>query len=194
MSTCAIILAADAGSGFAGPKYLTDVRGRPMLQWVLDGAVDWPVESRVVVLGSDAEKMIDSLDFRDMTVVIDPEWSEGTGSPLRASLDLVSRDRSVTRCLVTRGDQPDPGLEIVGALLERAAETSADAVVPKYRYSIGWPVVLARSLWPPFLGSEGSIDVLDMVTAHSALVEEVWFDHLPPASYESPEDLPPPRR
>lgn len=190
MSTTAIILAADFGEEFLGPKYLTPVAGEPMLQALVNKAAGWEVDEVLVVLGAGADEIVESLDFRDMTVLIDPGWAEGTASSIRAALDLVSRDRSVRRCVVARGDQPGVSSEVVHALVAAAREPNVDAIVPKYRYAPGWPVVLDSSLWADLLSGEGSLDLLDFVASHASSVEEVWFDHLPPASYVTPQDLP----
>jgi hypothetical protein len=63
-------------------------------------------------------------------------------------------------------------------------------VVPKYRYSVGWPVVLDDTLWKYLLGGEGTVDLLAVVASHGVSVEEVWLDHLPPTIYATPADLP----
>jgi molybdenum cofactor cytidylyltransferase len=194
MSTVAIVLAADPGPAFIGSKYLASVNDEPMLQHVVNDASTWPVDAVIVVLGPDAEQIIDVIDFKDFTVVVDAEWEEGSASPLRAALDLASRDRSVRRCVVARGDQPGVNQDVIASLLDAAAGADADATVPKYRYSVGWPVVLDVSLWEHLLGSEGSVDLLDVVASYSGRIEEVWFDHLAPTRYEVPDDLPQARR
>ncbi len=194
MSTVAIILAADAAQGFSGSKYLEPLRGKRLLQHVVDDCAEWPVESVIVALGSDAEEIVDAIDFGSCTVVMDPEWAEGSASPLRAALDLASRDRVTRRCVVARGDQPGIGGETVGALIDKASDTSADAVVPKYRYAVGWPIVLDYSIWEHLLGGEGSVDLHDVVASHARAVEEVWYDSLSPQTYERPDDFPSARR
>jgi CTP:molybdopterin cytidylyltransferase MocA len=190
VSTTAIILAADSNPEFPGPKYLASVVGESMLQMVVDDAATWPVDEVIVVLGADAAQIAEEVDFRGHTVIIDPEWSEGSASPLRAALDLASRDRSTRLCVVARGDQPGIDAGTVGALVDAANEEGADAVVPKYRYSVGWPVVLDDTLWKYLLGGEGTVDLLAVVASHGVSVEEVWLDHLPPTIYATPADLP----
>jgi molybdenum cofactor cytidylyltransferase len=190
VSTTAIILAADSNPEFPGPKYLASVVGEPMLQMVVDDAATWPVDEVVVVLGADAALIAEAIDFRGHTVIVDPEWSEGSASPLRAALDLASRDRSTHLCVIARGDQPGVDAVTVGALVDAANKEGADAVVPKYRYSVGWPVVLDDTLWNHLLGGEGTVDLLAVIASHGVSVEEVWFDHLAPTVYATPADLP----
>ncbi|MFV1999316.1 MAG: NTP transferase domain-containing protein [Acidimicrobiia bacterium] len=189
MSTIAVVLAADAGNGFEQPKYLTLVHGVPMLQRVVDEALSWPVDEVVVVLGSDAETIVESITFKDTTVLIDPEWSEGGASPLRAALDMISRTSESSLVVLARGDQPGIDADLVGELIEVAAETHTDAVVPKFRYAQGWPVVLSPRLWTYFLGLEDSVDVHAVITTHAASVEEVWVDHIAPPILATLDDL-----
>ncbi len=188
MSSVAIILAADPGEEFPGPKYLTPVQGAPLLDRVVHEAVDWPVDEVVIVLGPDGDAVVSSMDFDGVTILIDPGWEEGGASPLRAAIDLISRDRSVDFVVLARGDQPgiDPGL--VSDLIDAARESGADAVVPKYRYARSWPVVIAPALWGHILGLEGDVDVHDLITTHADSVEEVWIDHLAPRIIDTLDD------
>ena len=194
MSIVAVILAADRSEGFPSSKYLAEVRGTKLVDLVVADAMTWPVDEVVVVLGADDEEVERASSLSDVSVLVDPSWDEGSASPIRAVLDMASRDRSVTHCVLARGDQPGVDAGIVGALIERARATEADVTVPKYRYTRGWPVVLARSAWDVFLGQEGSIDVHDVVATHARSVEEVHVDHLAPRIIERLEDLPSPRR
>ncbi len=190
MSIVAVVLAADQGEGFDQPKYLTVVQGTPLLEGVINEVTQWPVDEVIVVLGSDGEVIADSVKRDDVSIVIDPEWGEGEASPLRAVLDLVSRDNSIDLVILARGDQRGVGSDVVGSLVDVALETSADAVVPKYRYARGWPVVIAPVLWRIFLGLEGTIDVHDVIKTHARNVEEIWIDHLGPAIIGDADDIP----
>ena len=194
MSIVAIVLAADRGEGFPTARYTSPIRGVPMLDLVVGEAESWPVDEVIVVLGADADGVESGCDLSQVSVLTDPEWEEGAASPLRAVLDLVSRDRGVTHCVLARGDQPGVTADVVSTLIDRARDVRADAVVPKYRYATGWPVVIARPMWDVFLGMEGAIDVHDVVATHAASVDEVWFDQLSPTAYARHEDLPVPRR
>ncbi len=189
MSTVAVVLAADSGDGFDTPKYLSPIRGEPMLQRVVDDARSWPVDDVIVVLGSDGEAIADTLSLGDATVLLDPEWSEGLASPMRAVLDMISRDRTIDLVVLARGDQPGIEADLVGQLVAAAVETECDAAVPKFRYAPGWPVVLSPVLWSHFLGLEDSVDIHDVITTHASSIEEVWVDHLAPPILATKDDL-----
>jgi len=160
-----------------------------MLQLVVDDASTWPVDEVVVVLGSDGETVVESISFGDATVLIDPEWGEGGASPLRAVLDMISRTRDSSVVVLARGDQPGIDARLVGELIARASETHADAVLPKFRYATGWPVVLSPAFWTHLLGLEGSVDVHGVIKTHAASVEEVWVDRIAPPILVTVDDL-----
>ena len=194
MSIVAVILAADHGQGFPTPKYLSPVRGSTLLDAVVADATSWPVDEVMVVLGADAQEVEAGADLKGVSVLVDPEWAEGAASPIRAALDLLSRDRGVSHVLLARGDQPGIGAGVGDRIAAAASAERVDAVVPKYRYALGWPVAVARSLWDVFLGLEGAIDVHDLIATHASSTHEVWFDHLSPAVITGVDDLPTARR
>lgn len=194
MSIVGVILAADAGEDFPSSKYLSDVGGTPLLERTVRSASEWPVDEVIVVLGADAEILEESVDLGGVSVLVDPSWAEGTAAPLRAVMDLLSRSRDVTHVIVARGDQPEVRTSDVERLVAAARADGVSAVVPKYRYAVGYPVVIGRAVWDVFLRLEGEIDALDILTSHGATIEEVWFDHVAPRRILVPDDLPGRRR
>lgn len=190
MSTVAIILATDPGEGFPSSKYARVIDGEPLLRAAVLSASAWDVDDLVVVLGADAEQNTDLIHDLGVTILIDPEWNEGASSPLRVALDLLTRDLGLERTVISRADQHGLSAEIVNTLIDVAKDTMADAVVPKYRYQRGWPVVVGSALWQRMLGLEGDYDLLNLISMHAAAIEEVWFDRLPPPIIASLDDIP----
>ena len=183
----AVVLANDPGSGFAGSKYLSDVGGITLIDRSLADASVWPVDEVVVVLGPEAEDIVPTLGSWDVTIVIDPEWEEGSAASLRVGLDVVMRGPAADFVIVAFADQPGIAADDVSALVD--ASEGAAAVVPKYRYRRGFPIVLAREVWESLLGLEGDVDLLDLLESHPAGVAEVWLDHLEIARIQHPEDV-----
>ncbi len=183
----AVVLANDPGSGFAGSKYLSDVGGITLIDRTLADASVWPVDEVVVVLGPDAEDIASTLESWDATFVIDPEWEEGSAASLRVGLDVVMRGPATDFVVIALADQPGVPASDVSALLEAAEDVVA--VVPKYRYRRGFPIVLARELWEHLLGLEGDADLLGLLESHPAGVAEIWFDHLETPRIQRPEDI-----
>ncbi|MEZ5175330.1 MAG: NTP transferase domain-containing protein [Acidimicrobiia bacterium] len=189
MSIAAIFLAADEGEGFDQPKYLTAIDGVPMIRRVVSDSVPWGVDRRVVVVGPDAEEVVDAIADLEVDIVIDHEWGEGLSAPLRAGLDLVSMDRSVRGCLIARGDQPGIPPAVVESMLSRWEATGADAVVPKYRFARGWPVLVASTWFDHLLSLEGAARLHDVIATKANTIEECHFEYLSPPVLATHEDL-----
>lgn len=186
--TVAVVLANEPGTGFTGSKYLSDLGGTTLINRVLADLSSWPVDDAVVVLGPDAEDILAGMAPTDAMVVIDLEWMEGSAASLRVGLDVVMRGPATDLVLIARADQPGITAEDVAQLIESA--DGAAASVPKYRYRRDFPVVLGRGIWERLLGSEGDVDILDILETHPDRVEEVWFEHLAGSRIQEPGDLP----
>lgn len=187
--TVAVVLANEPGSGFTESKFLGDISGTTLIDRVLADVSGWPVDDTVVVLGPDAEEILQSMAPTDATVVIDLEWSEGSAASLRVGLDVVMRGPATDFVVIAPADQLGVDAEDVAALIEAAKDATAS--VPKYRYRRGFPVVLGRSIWERLLGSEGDLDLLDLLGSHPDGVQEVWFEHLSGPRIRTPDDIRP---
>lgn len=185
--TVAVVLANEPGSGFTGSKYLTDIGGVTLIDRVLADVATWPIDGTVVVVGPDAEDIVAAMAPTTATVVIDLEWDEGSAASLRVGLDVVERGPAVDYVLIAMADQPGVRAADVAALIEAA--DGASAVVPKFRYRRDFPVVLGRGVWERLLGSEGDIDLHDVLDSHPDGVEEVWFEHLASPRIQTARDL-----
>ncbi len=171
-----------------GSKYLRPLGPVTMIERVVADAAAWPVDEVVAVLGPDADEIIESTDLGEATIVIDPEWEEGIAASLRVGIDLVRRQPVADCLIIGLGDQPGIDVDLVVNLLEQSG--SQRAVVPKYRYRRGWPVVVYHELWDRLLGFEGPVDLHDMLESHSGDVAEVWVDTLEPPRLLHPLDFP----
>jgi molybdenum cofactor cytidylyltransferase len=159
-----------------------------MLEGVVAKVAAWPVDGLVVVLGSHADEILDSMDLGEATILINPEWEEGIASSLRAGLDSLGRDPRAERALITLGDQPWIPDEVPAGLIAGAAESGKPAIVPRYRYQRGNPVLVSRFLWPRLMSLEGDVGAARLLQAHPEWVHEVRFDHPPPRDVDTPAD------
>ena len=189
VEAAALVLAAGASSRLGRPKQLVEWGGRPLLERVVAATLAWPVTRVVVVLGSDAEDVLERVDLGGADAAINEGWEEGIASSLRVGLDVLSREASVDWAFVALGDQPRIPVDVPGGLLDAAEYCGYPAVVPHYRYQRGNPVLVNRSLWQRMMALSGDIGAAPMLTAHPDLVEEVHFDHVPPRDVDTAADL-----
>lgn len=189
MKVAAMVLAADTGSGFDGSKYLAPFRSSTLIEEVVAEVRQWPVDEVLVVLGPDAEEILDKADLGESLIVVDLEWEEGVSASLRVGIDTLYRLDEFDTLVVIYADQPGSRGDEVLRMLEAHREGHRSAVVPKYRYAVGHPVVLGEMLWSRLISMEGSATFDQLLQAHPDWVDEVWFDRLPPKRAMEPGDL-----
>ncbi len=188
-SIVSVVIAAQPGRGFTSSRWTSTWGDTTLLGHVLAEVRAWPVAPGLVVLGADAEELLDAIDLEPFSILIDPEWADGELSSLQAALDYLQRDDAVEAILLVSGDMPIVPAGTVEALLAAYdAPGAPPAVVPKYRYARGRPLLIGRDLWPRLFGLGGGSSVEAVLATHGALAAEVWIDHLPPIVIASPED------
>jgi CTP:molybdopterin cytidylyltransferase MocA len=103
-----VIPAAGEGRRFRdGPKLLAEFRGRPLLEHAVAAQCAVPQLERIaVVLGSDADKILERFDLMRASPVIAADWNSGQSASLRAGLRCALDGWGAEKAIVTLGDQP----------------------------------------------------------------------------------------
>jgi molybdenum cofactor cytidylyltransferase len=116
------ILAAGASSRMGRPKQVLPLRGRPMLQRVLDEAVASRLDEIVLVLGHRADEIREALRLPEgnrVRAVVNADWARGQSTSLRLALRRANPTAAAAAILL--GDQPG-GDEGARALLAARAD------------------------------------------------------------------------
>ena len=152
MTTAAVILAAGAGSRFHGDgsKLLALVRGRPLVEWAQQAALDAALDDVLLVIGGGPLPVMPRV-----TAVPNPRWAEGQATSLAAGVD-AAESRGHTRVVVGLADQP--GVTAAAWRTVALAESDKPIVVATYGGRRGNPVRLDAAVWPllPREGDEGA--------------------------------------
>lgn len=189
MKTAALVLAADYSDGFVGSKYLSPLRDSSLIETVVAEAHRWPVDDVLVVLGADADLILQDADFGDAIIVVDLEQGGGDAAALRVGIDTLYRLDEHDTAVLIHADQPGSLPEEVDRLLDQHRSGHKPAVVPKYRYSRGHPVVVGQMIWPRLISMDGTTGFDQVLATHPDWVDEVWFDRLPPRRISVPTDI-----
>lgn len=185
-----LILAAGASRRLGRPKQLEPWReGITLLGAVIEAARSYGLDELWIVLGSGSDQVMAEVDLDDVGIIENPEWEEGLASSLRVGLDAITRQSRADAVLVLLGDQPDISPEVVDKLLGRRPRSKAMAIVPKYRYTWGNPILIDRTLWPRLMSLSGDEGAKRLLQAHPEWVEEVWVESLPPRDVDTAADV-----
>lgn len=179
-----VVLAAGGGTRFEGRshKLLSSFRGRPLVCWAVDAALEAGLEAVVVVAG--AIDLASALPSEAAVEVVQNErWAQGQAGSLRAGIEWCRR-HGLGAAVVGLGDQP-----LVPASAWRAVGCSglAPIVAASYGGRRRNPVRLDHSVWDllPTSGDEGA---RTLMRRRPDLVAEVACDG-DPADVDTLEDL-----
>jgi len=189
MSTAAVVLAAGGSKRLGRTKQLEPWGDTNLLSHVVARTHEFPVDEVWVVIGHDAERILEDVELGDAYVVENLEWEEGIASSLRVALDALTRLSRCEEALIVIGDQPDVPVETVGELMASHAKEGRPVTLPKYRYNWGNPVIVDRSLWARLMSLEGDEGAKRLWQAHPEWVNEVWFADTGPRDVDTEADV-----
>lgn len=148
-----VVLAAGAGRRFGGGKQLALLDGRPLLEYALASAAAAPeLDRRFVVLGANADRILEAVDLHGHEPVRAEDWDEGLAASLRAGI-TAARDAGADAALITLGDQPRVGAEAIARVIGARGDTKA--VRASYDGKPGHPTLLEASLFDTALALKG---------------------------------------
>jgi CTP:molybdopterin cytidylyltransferase MocA len=158
----ALVLAAGEGRRFGGDKLEARLRGRPLLDHVLEvvraARARGLLEGGVVVLrvGAAAAARVEAAGLEPAE---NAEPAAGLSRSLKLGLDRLEAlpGAPAAAAMVFLADQPEVRLETVERLLERWRGGPAWCVRPRYAAALepGHPVLLDRRAWAAARAAEG---------------------------------------
>lgn len=187
MTTAAVVLAAGAGSRYAGPthKLLAPFRGRPLVGWAVEHAVAAGLDETIVVEGA---VPLDALVLAEVTRLRNEGWAEGQATSLGVAL-AHARKAGHDAVVVGLGDQPmirpEAWRQVAAAVADEGR--SAPIVVANYGGRPGNPVGLHSSIWPE-LRLQGDEGARELMRRRPDLVGQLACEGSP-ADVDTLEDL-----
>lgn len=180
----AIVLAAGQGSRFGGLKQIALLAGKPLLEYPLSALKQAGISERVVVLGSGARLVQDSICLHGATIVECADWQHGQSRSLASGVAAVSEADAT---LVLLGDQPMITPEAITRLVE-SRKLGISALRATYNGRLGHPVLLEAGLFSRCRSVEGDVGARRMLRSEFVLpvaCEDVACD----LDVDSPEAL-----
>lgn len=167
--TISIIIPAGGLSERMGAvnKLLLPLKGRTVLEHVVDAAVQVRPLEILLVTGSDRDEVARVIASRDVRCVHNPEFAEGMGSTLRTGIAAASPEASGYAILLA--DLPFVRSQTIRLLAENL--TADRIVVPTYEGERGHPVFFGRSFRDELLSLRGDTGGRRIIDAHPDAVD-----------------------
>ncbi|WP_210488878.1 nucleotidyltransferase family protein [Rufibacter aurantiacus] len=166
MTNGIIVLAAGSSSRLGQAKQQLVYQGQTLLQHALQAALDSTGIPVIVVLGAKAEAILPQLDTTKVQVVMNPIWSEGMASSIRAGLTHLQQvSPGCTGALIMLCDQPFVSSDILNRLIQAHQENTQQIVASSYQDTLGAPVLFPEKSFPQLLqlqGQEGAKKLLGL--------------------------------
>ena len=190
----ALVLAAGASRRMGQAKLLLPLRGRPLLQHAVDNAAAAAAVDEIVVVIAPSSPLPAAVRLPasppSRWVVCD-EAASGQASSLACGLRAL--DRRAAAAAILLADQPDVGAALIDQVAAAFAAADRPAARPLYRGAAaepvpGFPVILARSLWPRLLDGSGDRGARELLRREPELLLAVPIDGAPPADIDTWEE------
>ena len=177
--TAGIILAAGMSKRLGIPKQLLKVKGRCLIELVVDASLNSRLDRIELVLGYHSEDILHALGERVNTprlkVVINQRYGEGQGRSL--CLGLAQVKEAYPSVMFLLGDQPLVNSATVDYLLESFWKSEKDICVPICEGKRGNPTIFSRDFYDTIMNIKGDVGARKIIETNSNRVLYVPIDN-----------------
>ncbi len=179
-----VVIAAGRSDKLSEQGLLLPLRGKPVLQWVLESALASDLHEIICVV-RELEVARRKIYLRDERLywLTNPAAEQGQSTSVTAGLWAI--DPKSDGALFLAGDQPMIRSELINSLVERFENSNALIVAPSFRGQICNPFLFRRDLFPNLLrltGDRTGRELLEKYRNKTALVE--WNNEMSLMDYE----------
>jgi molybdenum cofactor cytidylyltransferase len=169
-------------------KLLLPLRGKPVLQWVLESALASDLHEVICVV-RDLKAVRQRISLVDDRLCWLVNYAADRGQSTSVIAGLWAVDPKSDGALFLVGDQPMVASELIDAMMDRFEATSAGIIAPSFKGETRNPVLFRRDLFPELLqltGDCGGRVLIDKNRDKIAVVE--WNDEIPFMDLDVRED------
>jgi molybdenum cofactor cytidylyltransferase len=172
----AILLAAGESKRMGRTKQLLEWEGRTILQRVLENLSRSRVDEVILVLGHEAERILQTLDTRTVKVVINKSYKEGMITSIQQG--LINLNDEVEAFFIVLADQPEVGPEIFDRLIGefRRVVPQKNIVLPAFHSRRGHPALFGAKYKNEALRIEGDVGFRQVLQEHPEEILTVEMD------------------
>jgi len=168
-----VILASGMSRRFgAGNKLLARFGRQSVISSTAQAYIDAHLAPLLVVVGYQADEIVEALDARSIQLVPNPDFLDGQSRSLHHGLRALPE--GTTAAVIGVGDQPLLQSGTIHSLVDEYRRSHAPLVAPCYAGRRGNPVLFDSRLFPELLRVEGDMggrSVIQRYLGEAALVD-----------------------
>ncbi|HYK45607.1 MAG TPA: nucleotidyltransferase family protein [Parafilimonas sp.] len=169
-------MAAGASERLGEPKQLLMHKGSSLLKHAVTEAVRSNAEQVIVVLGANADIIVNELDENEAHIVINTGWEEGMASSVRTGINaLLEISAAVDAAILMPCDQPYVSASLLNELISKQEETGKRIIACDYGEALGPPSLFQKDLFSELLMLEGDAGARKIIEKHGDDVATVLF-------------------
>ncbi len=146
------------------PKALLPYRGETFLEHLMNVMEHAQVGARRVVVGADADAILEAVKLPAEDVVVNADWEKGQLSSIQAA--VRSLPAGTEGMLLGLIDHPFVSAGLVDALIKEFVSSGKPIVLPVYQGRRGHPVIFSASLYEELLAAPLETGARAVVWAH----------------------------
>jgi molybdenum cofactor cytidylyltransferase len=183
-----VVLAAGRAQRIGGEKLLLPLRGKPVLQWVLESALSSDLDEIICV----ARELISGgrrLNVNNERLLWLTNHAADRGQSTSVIAGLWATNPRSEGVMFLVGDQPLIPKELINALIEKFKSDPAWIIAPSFKQEPRNPVLFRRDLFPELLqlsGDRGGRVLIEKYKNKTVLLE--WEDEIPFLDLDVRED------
>lgn len=171
-----VILAAGASTRLGKPKQLLKYNGNSLLQNAIDASVNSVAASVIVVLGANADNILQETNKSSIKTIINSEWEEGMASSIRIGLnELLFISPATVAVIFMVCDQPYVSSELINELIQTHLDTGKPIVTCNYGETIGPPALFHKSLFNELMKLKGDAGARKIIQQHIDAIATISF-------------------
>ncbi len=171
-----IILAAGSSSRLGHVKQLLSFNGKTLLQHVIDEATNAGASPIVVVLGSKAEEIVETIHRDGIALHMNNHWEQGMASGISGGVnEAITLDKNLEQLIITVCDQPYVSATLFKQLYAEQQKSGKHIVACAYADTVGTPVLFSKQYFSHLLQLTGEEGAKKIVKTHMEEVAVIEF-------------------
>ena len=190
--TAGVILAAGESKRFGNPKQLTKLNNKCLLEWVVDAALASDLETVVLILGFEHQKILQCLGDKKRSdkfqVAVNPRFRDGQSQSIALGVSMIADTYAAVMFLL--GDQPMVDSATINHLLDCFRASPKNICVPVNRGRRGNPTIFSDLFYNRLSAIEGDIGGRKIIESNPDQILEVEIaNSLTFFDVDTPQDL-----